>query len=329
MLYSVVIPCYRSDQTIEHVVDQTREEMVRLGKANVEFVLVNDCSPDGGKTIQVLRKMAAEHRDVKVIDLARNSGQHNALMAALRHADGDVIIGMDDDGQTHPSQLGKLFETFDQGYDLVYGYYPEKKHNWFRNLGSKFNDLTINMMINKPKDVRTSSYFLVRKFVRDYAIQYKGAYTYLLGLFMRCTQNIASVPIRHFEREVGESGYTLGQLIRLWSSVLGFSVIPLRMASIAGFFFAGVGFIMAIVVFLMKFMRPDMSMGWPSLMCAITFFFGLNFMFLGMIGEYLGRMFLGMNREPQYVIKAMYNVSASAECDVDIDREVNRGEEIF
>ena len=111
MLYSVVIPCYRSDQTIEHVVDQTREEMVRLGRANVEFVLVNDCSPDGGKTIQVLRKMAAEHRDVKVIDLARNSGQHNALMAALRHADGDVIIGMDDDGQTHPSQLGKLFET--------------------------------------------------------------------------------------------------------------------------------------------------------------------------------------------------------------------------
>ena len=114
MLYSVVIPCYRSDQTIEHVVDQTREEMVRLGRANVEFVLVNDCSPDGGKTIQVLRKMAAEHRDVKVIDLARNSGQHNALMAALRHADGDVIIGMDDDGQTHPSQLGKLFEALDR-----------------------------------------------------------------------------------------------------------------------------------------------------------------------------------------------------------------------
>ena len=103
---------------------------------------------------------------------------------------------------------------------------------------------------------------------------FSSSYTYLLGLFMRCTQNIASVPIRHFEREVGESGYTLGQLIRLWSSVLGFSVIPLRMASIAGFFFAGVGFIMAIVVFLMKFMRPDMSMGWPSLMCAITFFFG-------------------------------------------------------
>ena len=324
-----------SNKILEKAQEGESKEMDQLIGENyflrgwLEFVLVNDCSPDGGKTIQVLRKMAAEHRDVKVIDLARNSGQHNALMAALRHADGDVIIGMDDDGQTHPSQLGKLFETFDQGYDLVYGYYPEKKHNWFRNLGSKFNDLTINMMINKPKDVRTSSYFLVRKFVRDYAIQYKGSYTYLLGLFMRCTQNIASVPIRHFEREVGESGYTLGQLIRLWSSVLGFSVIPLRMASIAGFFFAGVGFIMAIVVFLMKFMRPDMSMGWPSLMCAITFFFGLNFMFLGMIGEYLGRMFLGMNREPQYVIKAMYNVSASTECDVDIDREVNRGEEIF
>ncbi|MBS6398163.1 MAG: glycosyltransferase family 2 protein [Clostridiales bacterium] len=308
MLYSVIIPCYKSDQTIEHVVDMTREEMIKLGRGNVEFVLVNDCSPDGGKTIAKLREMAEKHADVKVIDLAKNSGQHNALMAALRHADGDIIIGMDDDGQTHPSQLGKLFEALDQGYDLVYGYYPDKKHNWFRNLGSRFNDLTVNSMIKKPKDVRTSSYFLVRKFVRDYAVQYTGSYTYLLGLFMRCTQNITSVPIRHFDREVGESNYTLKQLIRLWSSIIGFSVIPLRVASIAGFFFAGVGMVAAIVVLIMKLVRPDMSMGWPSLMCAISFFFGLNFMFLGMIGEYLGRMFLGMNREPQYVIRETYNV---------------------
>lgn len=308
MLYSVIIPCYKSSQTIEHVVDMTREEMVRLGRGNVEFVLVNDCSPDGGKTIEKLREMAQKHKDVKVIDLAKNSGQHNALMAALRHADGDVIIGMDDDGQTHPSQLGKLFAALDKGYDLVYGYYPNKKHNWFRNLGSRFNDLTVNAMIKKPKDVRTSSYFLVRKFVRDYSIQYKGSYTYLLGLFMRCTQNITSVPIQHFEREAGESGYTLKQLIRLWSSIIGFSVIPLRAASVAGFFFAGVGLLAAVVVFIMKLVIPDMSMGWPSLMCAISFFFGLNFMFLGMIGEYLGRMFLGMNREPQYVIRETYNV---------------------
>ena len=228
MRYSVIIPCYKSDQTIEHVVDMTRDEMIHLGKGDVEFVLVNDCSPDGGKTIRKLREMAQKHADVKVIGLAKNSGQHNALMAALRHAEGDIIIGMDDDGQTHPSQLSKLLGALDEGYDLVYGYYPEKKHNWFRNLGSRFNDLTVNMMIKKPKEVRTSSYFVVRKFVRDYTIQYEGSYTYLLGLFMRCTQNIASVPVQHFERESGESGYTLGQLIRLWSSIIGFSVIPLR-----------------------------------------------------------------------------------------------------
>lgn len=308
MLYSVIIPCYKSSETIEHVVDMTREEMVRLGKENVEFVLVNDCSPDGGKTIAKLKEMAEKHTDVKVIGLAKNSGQHNALMAALRHADGDIIIGMDDDGQTHPSQLGKLFSAIEEGYDLVYGYYPDKKHNWFRNLGSRFNDLTVNAMIKKPKDVRTSSYFVVRKFVRDYAVQYEGSYTYLLGLFMRCTQNISSVPIRHFEREAGESGYTLGQLIRLWSSIIGFSVIPLRVASIAGFFFAGVGLLAALVILIRKFVDPTLSMGWPSIMCAISFFFGLNFMFLGMIGEYLGRMFLGMNKEPQYVIRETYNI---------------------
>ena len=308
MLYSIIIPCYKSGQTIEHVVDMTREEMVRLGRSNLEFVLVNDCSPDEGRTISVLRRMAENHTDVKVIDLAANSGQHNALMAALRHAEGDIIIGMDDDGQTHPSQLGKLFSALDEGYDLVYGYYPDKKHSWFRNIGSRFNDFTVNSMIKKPKDVRTSSYFLVRKFIRDYSIQYEGSYTYLLGLFMRCTQNITSVPIQHFEREAGESGYTLKQLIRLWSSIIGFSVIPLRAASVAGFFFAGVGILAAVAVIIMKFVIPDMSMGWPSLMCAISFFFGLNFMFLGMIGEYLGRIFLAMNKEPQYVIKATYNI---------------------
>ncbi|HBN55947.1 MAG TPA: glycosyltransferase [Lachnospiraceae bacterium] len=313
MLYSVIIPCYRSSATIEHVVDMTREEMARLKKEDVEFILVNDCSPDEGKTIAKLREMAEQHKDVKVIDLAMNSGQHNALMAALRHAKGDVIIGMDDDGQTHPSQLGTLFKALEQGYDLVYGYYPNKKHSWFRNLGSRFNDLTVNLMIKKPKDVRTSSYFLVRKFVRDHAVQYEGSYTYLLGLFMRCTQNIISVPIQHFEREEGESGYTFKQLIRLWSSVIGFSVIPLRVASITGFFFAGVGILAALVVLIRKFVDPTLSMGWPSLMCAIFFFFGLTFMFLGMIGEYLGRMFLGMNKEPQYVIKATYNLSDSQE----------------
>ena len=263
MLYSIIIPCYKSGQTIEHVVDMTREEMVRLGRSNLEFVLVNDCSPDEGRTISVLRRMAENHTDVKVIDLAANSGQHNALMAALRHAEGDIIIGMDDDGQTHPSQLGKLFSALDEGYDLVYGYYPDKKHSWFRNIGSRFNDFTVNSMIKKPKDVRTSSYFLVRKFIRDYSIQYEGSYTYLLGLFMRCTQNITSVPIQHFEREAGESGYTLKQLIRLWSSIIGFSVIPLRAASVAGFFFAGVGILAAVAVIIMKFVIPDMSMGWP------------------------------------------------------------------
>ncbi len=311
MLYSVVIPCYRSDQTIEHVVNLTRDEIKKLDRGNVEFVLVNDCSPDEGKTIAKLKEMAETYKDVKVIDLASNFGQHNALMAALRHADGDVIIGMDDDGQTHPSQLPKLFEALDKGYDLVYGYYPEKKHSWFRNIGSRFNDFTVNLMIKKPKEVRTSSYFVVRKFIRDYAVEYTGSYTYLLGLFMRCTQNIASVPVQHFDRESGESGYTLKQLIRLWSSIIGFSVIPLRIASITGFFFAGVGMLEALTILIRKFIDPNLSMGWPSLMCAISFFFGLNFVFLGMIGEYLGRMFLGMNKEPQYVIKATYNIKKS------------------
>ena len=183
--YSVVIPCYKSDQTIEKVVRLTSEELDRLGKNDYEFVLVNDCSPDGGKTLDALKETVKKYPFVTVINLAKNAGQHNAIMAALNYADGDYIIAMDDDMQTHPSQLGVLLEEIDKGYDVVYGYYPEKKHSVFRNFGSRINYWTSRILIGKPKDLHSSSYWVMRKFVRDNIIQYKNSYAYLLGLILR------------------------------------------------------------------------------------------------------------------------------------------------
>ena len=307
--YSVVIPCYKSDQTIEKVVRLTSEELDRLGKNDYDFVLVNDCSPDKGKTLNALKKTAKKYPFVTVIDLAKNAGQHNAIMAALNYADGDYIIAMDDDMQTHPSQLGILLEEIDKGYDVVYGYYPEKKHSVFRNFGSRINYWTSRILISKPKDLHSSSYWVMRKFVRDNIIQYKNSYAYLLGLILRTTRNISSVPIKHFEREVGNSTYTLKALLRLWSSIIGFSIVPLRVSTYCGYFFSAVGIITAIVVVIRKLLNPAMSMGWPSIMSAMSFFFGLNFLFMGLIGEYAGRIFLGMNKEPQYVIKEVFSGS--------------------
>ena len=139
MKYSIIIPCYRSSQTIRKVVEMTMQELERLNKKDYEFVLVDDCSPDGGDTMAALLSLVRDYSCVKVVELAKNAGQHNAVMAGLNHAGGDAFLAMDDDMQTHPSQLQYLLEEFDKGYDIVYGYYPQKKHSRFRNFGSYVN----------------------------------------------------------------------------------------------------------------------------------------------------------------------------------------------
>lgn len=306
MLYSIIIPCYRSSATIRKVVEMTAAELERIGKVPFEFVLVDDYSPDDGATVRELEAVANDHPYVKVVELARNSGQHNAVMAGLNYASGDVLAAMDDDMQTHPSQLPVLFEEFDKGFDIVYGYYPQKKHSLFRNVGSYINYLSVRILIGKPKDMKTSSFWIIRRFVRDYVVQYKSQYTHLQGLFLRTTRNISCVPVKHFEREIGTSGYTFKKLVGLWSNIMGYSIVPLRLATYCGYIFSLGGILGALAVVLRKLMVPATAIGWPSTMVAICFFAGINLLFLGLIGEYLGRMFLGMSRYPQYVVRKIY-----------------------
>ena len=289
------------------------QEMDRLDRREYEFVLVDDCSPDDGETMAALMGLVRDYACVKVVELAKNAGQHNAVMAGLNEGSGDVFIAMDDDMQTHPSQLGKLLDEFDKGYDIVYGYYEHKEHSKFRNFGSYVNYMTVRILLKKPKDLKTSSFWVIRKFVRDYAVEYKSAYTHLQGLFLRTTRNISSVPIQHFKREVGTSNYTLKKLIKLWSNILGFSIVPLQMATYTGFFFSLIGILAASGVIILKFVRPATYIGWPSMMATICFFSGLNLMFMGIIGEYVGRIFLGMSKNPQYVVRQVHHRDASDE----------------
>ena len=305
-MYSVIIPCYKSSHTIREVVKLTAAKLEELGRTPFEFVLVDDCSPDDGETICALRALADEHDYVKVVELAKNSGQHNAVMAGLNYAKGDVLIAMDDDMQTHPSQLPKLFEAFDQGYDIVYGYYPEKHHGAFRNFGSWVNYTSVRILIGKPKNLKTSSFWIIKRFVRDYVVQYKSHYTHLQGLFLRTTRNIASVPVEHFERAHGQSGYTFSKLISLWSNIMGYSIVPLRIATRLGVMLSVFSVFVAIVVIVQKIMHPNMPVGWASMMDIIVFFSGLILLFLGLIGEYIGRMFQNQTRDPQYVVREIY-----------------------
>ena len=313
-MYSIVIPCYKSSHTLKKLVTLTTEEMQKMNREDLEFVLVNDCSPDGGKTLEVLRQLAEENENVRVINLAKNVGQHNAMMAGLRYAKGDTIISMDDDMQTHPSQLPKMFAEYDKGYDVVYGYYPEKKHSLFRNFGSWVNRASVTILLGKPKEITSSSFWIMRKYVRDNIIEYTGAHTYLLGLILRATQNIKSVPVQHFEREYGQSGYTFKQVVKLWSNIIGFSYKPLQLALVMANIMALAAFVATIVIIVRKCMNPTILVGWPSTMVAILFGVGLNLIFMGLIGEYVGRVYLHINKEPQYVVRETINVVEEKEC---------------
>ncbi len=306
-MYSIVIPCYRSAETIEIVVNETVKEMNRMGRDKYEFVLVNDCSPDEGATLQKLKEMANVNKFVRVLDLAKNSGQHNAVMAGLRAASGEVFITMDDDMQTRPSELHKMFKVFDEGYDVVYGAYPEKKESLFRRLGSWVNKMCAVVFLGRPKELRTSSFWIARKYVRDSIISYNGAHSYLLGLILRSTSNIAQVNIEHFEREVGSSGYTFKTLVKLWSNMIGFTVKPLRLAMQGGMFVSIISVLFAMGIFIRKMIHPSIDPGWSSIMVAIFFSLGVELFFIGMIGEYVGRTYMHINKEPQYVIRACYN----------------------
>ena len=303
MLYTVIIPCYKSSETIRKVVEETMAQFEQMKRGEVEFVLVDDCSPDDGATVRALRSIVRDYPNVKAVELAKNSGQHNAQMAGLNYAEGDFIISMDDDGQTSPTQLPKLLDEMDKGYDIVYAYYPHKEHSGGRNLGSRFNQWSLRILIGKPKDMKTSSFWVIRRFVRDYAVQYRSAYTHIQGVFLRVTRNISCVPVEHFKREVGKSGYTFRKLVGLWANIIGFSIVPLRIATVLGYFFSGVGLIGIIGVIIRKIVRPVTALGWPSVMVSIFFFSGLILLFMGLIGEYIGRIFLGMCNNPQYVVR--------------------------
>lgn len=305
-LVSFVIPCYRSALTLRKVVEEVDTTMAAMDGYEYEMVLVNDCSPD--ETFSVIRQLCTENRKIKGVNLARNFGQHAALMAGFAHVTGEVVVCLDDDGQTPADEVGKLLAAIEEGADVAYAKYENKKHSLFRNFGSRINDLMTRVMLGKPKELYVSSYFAMKRFVAEEIIRYDNAYPYVIGLVLRTTKNIVNVSVTHREREVGTSGYTLRKLINLWvNGFTSFSVKPLRMATFMGAICAFAGFAYAIYTIIKKFVNPAVPLGFSSLMSAILFIGGMLMLMLGLIGEYIGRIYVCMNHSPQYVIRETIN----------------------
>lgn len=304
---SFVIPCYRSENTITGVVEEIEKTMMALKEVySFEIVLVNDSSPDN--TMGTIRKLCEEKKYIIGIGFARNFGQHAALMAGLRQASGDYVVCLDDDGQTPADEVSKLLDKLEEGFDAVYAKYEHKQHSGFRNLGSKVNELMTRVMLEKPKDLYVSSYFAVKQFIVEDMIRYENSYPYVIGLVLRSTKNITNVVVNHREREEGSSGYTLKKLFALWfNGFTAFSVKPLRIATCVGVICACAGFLYGIYIIINRFVNPDVPLGYSSMMAALVFFCGMIMVMLGLIGEYIGRIYISMNSSPQYVIRERIN----------------------
>ena len=301
---SFVIPCYNSSGTIGNVVEEINSTMELLHSYVYEIILVNDCSPDN--TFNVIKNLALEDEHIISLNLAKNAGQHAALMAGFHYVSGDIVVCLDDDGQTPADEVEKLIEKIEEGYDVVYASYENKQHSGFRNWGSTVNSKMTEIMLGKPKELYISSYFASKRFIIEEMLHYEGCYPYVIGLVLRTTKNICNVPVHHRQREVGTSGYTIGKLLGLWmNGFTSFSVKPLRLANYLGCFSAICGFLYALVIVIRYFTLHTAPLGWSSTTALLLILGGIILMVLGMMGEYIGRIYLCINATPQYVVREL------------------------
>ncbi|MEI8033286.1 MAG: glycosyltransferase family 2 protein [Chlorobiaceae bacterium] len=299
MKISICIPVYNAQETIEELVSTVEKE---LQDYELEFVLVNDGSKD--KSESVCDFLALKNERVRFISLRRNYGEHNAVMCALNHMTGDVAVIIDDDFQNPPEEIIHLVREIEKGFDVVYSFYAEKKHNLFRNLGSQFNDQVASWLLNKPRNLYLSSFKAIRREIVEEIIKYKGPFPYVDGLILRVTDSLSAVQVKHQHREVGKSNYTAKKLVSLWLNVfINFSIKPLRAFTLFGIAIVALSVLLIIYLVIDKINNPYDTKGWASIMVSITFFFGIQIIFLGLMSEYIGKHYLTTNNTPQWTIK--------------------------
>ena len=304
MLISFVIPCYRSEKTLTGVVETILDTVARRDGFDCELVLVNDASPDG--TWDVICGLNSKYDNVTGIDIAKNSGQQSAIMAGLRQARGELIAVSDDDGQTPVETIFEFYDCMQEGgYDVVCAdYHGRGRRSLFRRMGSWANNVMTSFFMDKPDSLRLSVYFLAKRFVVDEMIKYNNAYPHMEGLLIRTTTNIGNVRVDQKERESGSSGYNFRKLMSTWvDGLTTFSIKPLRVAVFFGMTISLIGFITIIVLILIKLFGPKMALGWTSITASILLIGGIIMFMLGIIGEYIGRIYLSLNHNPQYVIR--------------------------
>src|SRR6266704_4770769 len=299
---SIVIPVYNGASSIAELVGALEEISIEGGH---EIVLVNDSSPDN--SLEVCTALIDKARvPITLVSLARNYGEHNAVMAGLRYASGAHVITMDDDLQNPPEEIGRLLEFAQRSAkEVIYTYYDDKRHAPWRNIGSRFTNRVADFVLEKPAGFYLSSFRCMSAFVVREITRYEGPFPYVDGLILQVTHDMERLLVRHLPRAAGRSNYTTRRLLRLWLSMfVNFSVMPLRISTMTGFALSLVGTIGSLVAAIEAlFFAPPA--GWASLMAAVLLLSGVQLLILGIVGEYLGRLYMTANKKPQAVIKSV------------------------
>jgi undecaprenyl-phosphate 4-deoxy-4-formamido-L-arabinose transferase len=307
---SIVVPVYNGAETVGELVEALAALNVPGGH---EIVLVVDGSPDD--SLAVCRALGERVTvPITVIDHARNFGEHNAVLTGLRHARGAYVVTMDDDLQNPPSEVLRLLEHAQRtGADAVYTYYADKQHAAWRNLGSRFTNRIADWLLDKPRGLYLSSFRLLSAFVVEQVTRYDGPFPYIDGLVMQATTKLERLGVSHLPRAAGRSNYTLRRLVRLWLNMfLNFSVMPLRISTLTGFVLSIIG-VFGVLFVLSEAVLGRTPQGWASVMAAVLLLSGVQLMILGMIGEYLGRLYLTANRKPQAIVRDIHRNAAARE----------------
>lgn len=303
MKISFVIPCYHSEKTIRDVVNRVIDVMKKQFTGyTYEIVLVNDCSKD--KTAVVISSMALQNTNIIAINLAKNVGQHGAIMAGFNNTHGDLVVTLDDDGQTPVENLRLMVDKIQEGYDVVSAKYTVRHQaSLLRRIGTILNRKMSRWLIERPDGITISVFLVIKKFVVDEIIKYRQPFPYLSGLILRITHNICNIEMEQAERLTGQSGYSFKKLLGLWlNGFTAFSIKPLRLATMCGLLSSGFGVILAIITILRKLFFSNILTGWSSLMIILLIIGGLILFVLGIMGEYIGRIYMCINNTPQYVI---------------------------
>jgi len=302
---SIVVPVYNSEGNVEALQDAVAHE---LAGVSYELIFVDDRSRDGSWA--VIKDLAQKHPEVIGISLRKNYGQDNAIMVGLRHARGQAVVIMDDDLQHHPRDIKRLCAELDRGYDVCFANFTNREHSIHKRLISDWNGRVAELVISKPRGIYLSPYKAIRKEVVDEITKYDGPYPYVDGLLFQYTANVTQIDAQHHKRHSGRSSTTFWRQFMLFLSfVTNFSILPLRIAALSGVIVSVIALILGLF-FLVKRITGGIDLpGWTALTVISLFLGGVTLFFLGVIGEYVGRVTMNVNRVPQYSIREIVRAS--------------------